>query len=63
VATAEVVQSGRIDIVGSLKVASLEVEPTHEANFGGKAVLQSGRVVPQFPDLRFAAEYAEGIKK
>jgi valyl-tRNA synthetase len=63
-ATADVVNSGAIDINGSLKVTNLEVKPPSEADLvGGKAVLQLGREVPQFLDVRFVAEYEEGIKK
>jgi len=62
--TAEVVRAGGVDIVGALKVTAFEVTAPQDADsVGGKAVLKSGREVPQFPDVRFAAEYEEGIKK
>ncbi len=63
-ATAEAVRAGGDDIIGALKAANLDVVPPSEGQFiGGKQVLESGREVAQFPNLRFVAGYEEGMKK
>jgi valyl-tRNA synthetase len=50
---AEMIKAGAADINGTCKVASLEVH----------AEKGNGREITQFPDVRFAAEYDEGMKK
>jgi valyl-tRNA synthetase len=62
--TEAVVKSGSGDITGTLKVMALQmVSPRERKYVGGKEVLQDGREIPHFPNVRFVAEYDEGIKK
>ena len=60
---AAIIKEGSEDIVGTCKVVSFKIFPTkisgkqRENLIGGKEVIQIGRVVPQFPDVYFVAEY------
>jgi valyl-tRNA synthetase len=61
--TAAIIAEGCEDIVGTCKIASFKVFPTklsgkHSKKFiGGKEIIQNSRVVPQFHDVCFIAEY------
>jgi hypothetical protein len=60
---AAIIKEGSEDIIGTCKVVSFKIFPTkisgkqRENLIGGKEVIQIGRVVPQFPDVYFVAEY------
>jgi valyl-tRNA synthetase len=61
--TADIIAESSEDIVGTCKVVSFKVFPKklsgeqNEKFIGGKEVVQIGRVIPQFADVHFVAEY------
>ena len=56
--TVRVIQASSEDIKGTLKVANLDVMPPRKGDFiGGKEIVQCGREIAQFADVRFVTEY------